>query len=251
MKYINIKKISSILLSGFVLISFCGCEKNNNFESLTNTDETSITTTYEDVVTTNATETTTYEETKEYIENKVETDIVDESIEYSENDILVINELEKLNKSIDELLNSETVTDIKDKAKAVFITAVDFIFYDGNINGITFDELTSNGKEKVLNIISSIDTKIENKFPNYKETIKETTKEAYNKASELIRKGANNIKDFTKDKLGEDNYNSIIEAKDELVYYTENAFDIIGQFSVNTFNKGKEYIKDWYNNFKN
>ena len=254
MKYINIKKISSIVLSGFILVSFCGCEKTNNFEYTT--DEVIITTSYEDVKT-DTKKITTKEDIKEYIEPIVETNITETNIietekliEYSENDTLVINELEKFNKSIDDLLNSETITDIKDKAKAVFITSVDFIFYDGEINGVKFDELTESGKENVLNIVSTIDTKIENKFPNYKETIKETTKEAYNKASELIKKGANNIKDFSKEKLGIDNYNSIIEAKDELVYYTKNAFDIIGQFSINTFNKGKEYIKDWYNNFK-
>ena len=103
--------------------------------------------------------------------------------------------------------------------KGVFISLVDFLFYDGEIKGVTFDELTSAGKEKVLQIIHSIDEKIEKKFPGYKESISETATPAFKKASELIKKGATNIKEFSKDKLGEENFNKIMESKDELVEY--------------------------------
>ena len=156
-----------------------------------------------------------------------------------------------MQKNIDNILNSETVANAKDKVKGAFVTIVDFLFYDSEINGITFDELTDAGKQKVLQIANTIDNKIENKFPNYKDTIADGAKAAFNKASELIKKGANNIKEFSKDKLGEDNYNAIIDVKDEIVEYTKKAIDIIGDFGSNIFNKGKEYIKKWYENFRN
>ena len=89
------------------------------------------------------------------------------------------------------------------------------------------------------------------KYPNYKEEISDVTSQAYNKASELIKKGANNIKDFSKEKLGEENYNAIIEAKDELVYYTKNAVDIVGNAISNIWNSGKSKLKSWYENLKN
>lgn len=214
-----------------ILISLIGCNKEtNNIKTNTNTN-------YEENNKTN--ETTNQNNNDTNINNK-----------YSQNDTLVISELENLNKQVDELLNSKDITNIKDKAKSIFITTVDFIFFDGEIKGVKFDELTSKAKEKVLNIVSIIDLKIENKFPNYKETISETTKNAYNKASSLIKEGASNISTFSKEKLGEENYNSIIEAKDEIIKYTKNALDIIGDFSINIFNKGKDYLNNWYNNFK-
>jgi len=89
------------------------------------------------------------------------------------------------------------------------------------------------------------------KFPNYKEDISSTVSIAYKKASELIKSGANNIKEFSKETLGEDNYNTIIGAKDELVSYTKEAIDIIGDFAGTLWDKGKGKIKNWYENFKN
>lgn len=175
----------------------------------------------------------------------------EEKTEYTNNDQEAINAFDKLQKNIDDILNSETVTNVKDKVKGAFVTVVDFLFYDSEINGITFDELTDAGKQKVLQIANAIDTKIESKFPNYKDTIADGAKNAFNKASELIKKGANNVKEFSKDKLGEDNYNAIVDVKDEIVEYTKKAIDIIGDFGSNIFNKGKEYIKEWYENFRN
>lgn len=218
-----------------ILISLIGCNKEtNNIKTNTNTS-------YEENNKTNETNNQTSD-------NNTNNEI--NNIKYSNNDILVINELENLNNNVDELLNSKDITNIKDKAKSIFITTVDFIFFDGEIKGVKFDDLTSKAKEKVLSIISTIDSKIESKFPNYKESISKTTKNAYNKASSLIKEGASNISTFSKEKLGEENYNSIIEAKDEIIKYTKNALDIIGDFTINVFDKSKDYLNNWYNNFK-
>lgn len=181
--------------------------------------------------------------------NSINTD-KEKEIEYTEDDNLAISTFSEIEKEVDQLVKSESSENIKDKLKGTFITIVDFIFYDSEINGVKFNDLTEGGKNKVLEISKNIDNKIENKYPNYKESISATTKNAYNKASEVIKKGANNIKDFSKDKLGEDNYNAIVDAKDELVYYTKNAFDIIGDVSSNLFEKGKTKVKKWYENFK-
>lgn len=136
----------------------------------------------------------------------------------------VINEFNNIEDNVNTLLNSPTSEDIKTKAKGTFISIVDFIFYDGKINDITFGELTDTGKEEILKIANSIDNKIENKYPDYKETISDKTKMAFLKASELIKIGANNINDFSKEKLGEDNYNTLLESKDNLIYYTKMPF---------------------------
>ena len=147
-------------------------------------------------------------------------------------------------------MNSKEAKDDKDKAKGVFISIVDFLFYDGEIKGIKFNDLTEEGKKRVLELATDVDSFIMTKFPMYKEDIADVTKTAYIKASELIKKGANNIKEFSKEKLGEENYNAIIDAKDELVEYTKDAFEIVGNISSNLWNNAKEKIKNWYEGFR-
>ena len=127
---------------------------------------------------------------------------------YNEKDNIVIDELNNTLKNIEESTQDEN---FKDKASSTFISIVDFLFYDGTIKGISFDELTEKGKEKVLEISSKIDVKLEEKCPGYKEKISNSTSKAYQKASKIIKKGAKNINDFAKSALGDENYQAIIE----------------------------------------
>ena len=168
---------------------------------------------------------------------------------YSSNDEIVINSLES---SLTKINNGSTSdSSFSDSAKGVFVSIVDFLFYDGEINGVTFDELTDSGKQKVLEIASKVDNAIESKIPEYKETISDTASKAFNKASEVIKSGANNLNNFAKEKLGEENYQSIIDAKDELVYYTKNAINFLGDVGGKVFNSVKDKLDSWYQDFKN
>lgn len=173
-----------------------------------------------------------------------------QATELTESDKIVISTFDNIEKDVDRLTESNVNENTKNKLKGTFITVVDFIFYDGEIKGIKFNDLTEGAKQKVLESAKRIDDKIETKIPGYKENISNKTKNAYNKAGEIIKKGADNIKDFSKEKLGEENYNSIIDAKDELVYYTKNAFDIVGDITNGIWQKGKSKIKSWYENFR-
>lgn len=184
------------------------------------------------------------------VENKTQDPSVAKE-QYTENDKIVINTFDSIEKDIDNLFQEEKTETVEDKLKGTFVTIVDFIFYDAEINGIKFDDLTEGAKQNILETAHTIDSKIEKKFPGYKETISDKTKNAYNKASEVIKKGANSVKNFSKEKLGEENYNAIVEAKDELVYYTKNAFDIVEDVTINLWEKGKSKVKDWYEKFRN
>ena len=168
---------------------------------------------------------------------------------YSSNDEIVINSLESSLNSINN--GSTSDSSFSDSAKGVFVSIVDFLFYHGEINGVTFDELTDSGKQKVLEIASKVDNAIESKIPGYKETISDTASKAFNKASEVIRSGANNLNNFAREKLGEENYQSIIDAKDELVYYTKNAINFLGDVGGKVFNSVKDKLDSWYQDFKN
>lgn len=170
---------------------------------------------------------------------------------YSKEDNIIIDEFNQVKDKVSDILNSENVNNAKDKAKGIFISIVDFIFYDGEIKGVKFSELTEGGKQKVLEIADNIDSAICKKFPNYKEDISTITKNAYLKASSLIKQGAHKISEFSKEKLGEENYQTIISAKDDLVVYSKSAAEIVGNFSSKVWNSAKEKLKNWYENFKN
>ena len=116
---------------------------------------------------------------------------------------------------------------------------------------VTFDELTEKGKEKVLEISSKIDVKLEEKCPEYKEKISNSTSKAYQKASEIIKKGAKNINDFAKNALGDENYQAIIDAKDELAKYSKEALNFVTGAGSKVFNETKDKLNEWYQNFKN
>lgn len=167
---------------------------------------------------------------------------------YNEKDNIVIDELNNTLKNIEESTQDEN---FKDKASSTFISIVDFLFYDGTIKGISFDELTEKGKEKVLEISSKIDVKLEEKCPGYKEKISNSTSKAYQKASEIIKKGAKNVNDFAKNALGDDNYQAIIDAKDELVKYSKESLNYVTGAGSKVFNNTKEKLNEWYQNFKN
>lgn len=167
---------------------------------------------------------------------------------YNEKDNIVIDELNNTLKNIEESTQDEN---FKDKASSTFISIVDFLFYDGTIKGISFDELTEKGKEKVLEISSKIDVKLEEKCPGYKEKISNSTSKAYQKASKIIKNGAKNINDFAKNALGDENYQAIIDAKDELAKYSKEALNFVTGAGSKVFNNTKEKLKEWYQNFKN
>ena len=189
-----------------------------------------------------------YENDKEEITETIE--VINEEV-YSSNDKKVCEEIENIFKDLKESFNSDTSKEALKKAKGVFITFVDFVFFDGEIKGVKFDELTSAGKEKALSLINKVDEYIEGYYPGYKEDISSSTKESFTMAASLIKKGANKISDFSKEKLGEENYNKIIDAKDDLVTYTKSAASIVKNVSVNLYDKAKNKLKDWYLNFKN
>lgn len=171
-----------------------------------------------------------------------------EPVTYSNKDTLVVNEL---NDTLDSISKSRSDTNFSDKAKSTFISLVDFVFYGGTIKGVTFEELTDAGKEKALELISKIDEKLEEYAPGYKDKIATGASKAFNKASELIKKGATNINNFAKDKLGDENYNSIIDAKDELVTYSKSALNFVGSAGSKLFTSTKDKLNTWYQNFKN
>ena len=187
-----------------------------------------------------------YEEVPKKNNETIKNEVTKPSL--SNKDNTIINEMDNTLNSIN---TESSSSNFSDKAKATFISIVDFLFYDGTIKGVTFNELTDAGKQKVLELANKIDVKLEEKAPGYKDKISSSTSSAYNKASEVIKNGASSLNNFAKEKLGDENYNSIIDAKNELVKYSKNALNLVGSAGSKIFSSTKDKLNDWYQNFKN
>lgn len=248
------KRVLPLITSGTICLSLCSCSgdkvssKNDpsgsNFVSSSSsvsdnnlvstvTSMSSIATT--NVITTNVTTTNVVTEPS--------TTEFNQSI-FSENDKIVLEQFDEI---LSDVNNSKDDEGFLDKGKKYFIYSVDFIFYDGEIKGVKFSDLTDSAKQQLLSDIVTIDNLICSKFPNYKETIGNGAGAVFGKLMELIRAGSKNIKDFSRDKMGEDNYNKLGQYKD---LFIETAF---GDWDVFTglVDGGKQKVKNWYENFRN
>lgn len=73
---------------------------------------------------------------------------------------------------IEDEVNSESKLDtFKTKFKDYFTNTVDFIFYDKEVKGYKFKDLTTTAKLKVIASAIKIDARIDEKVPNYKDTL--------------------------------------------------------------------------------
>lgn len=136
------------------------------------------------------------------------------------------------------------------KLEQLFIKGVDFIFYNEPINGITFNELTDEVKEFVVNLVNKIDTKIDKHIPGYKESIKTTTNKVYTTVKTKVSEWFENYKKDVKKVVGEDGYTTITDTIDTV---KDNASDIAGKAKdkvVDIATKTKDKIKNWYENWR-
>lgn len=154
----------------------------------------------------------------------------------------VVSYFETLNNNLDTYSQNKSLGQtIKDG----FVTVVDFLFYDGEIKGYTFDELSATAKLKVLKLAFSIDSKIENYFPGYKEQISETGSKIYtnvkSKAIELYL-------DITT-KVCADNPDTCEVAKEGLSDLKTN-FSLTWNFIKDISGVGLSKLKAWYEVWK-
>lgn len=136
---------------------------------------------------------------------------------------------------IRKLIVEKKFEEVKAKGKEVFVKGVDFIFYDQEISGISFSELTEEGKRVTLENLHLIDANIECLVPGYKDTLKEQ----YVVAGQFIDTTYLNVLDKIKDYLGEDNYQALTDIKNQIKDDIKEQKD-----------KGVTFIKKWYEDFR-
>lgn len=174
----------------------------------------------------------------------------------SETDL--VNYLEDVSDEVDSIVELKEIdVDEESKIKNTFILLTDFIFYDGEIKGKKFNDLTSSCKEKVLDIYSKIDSKIESRFPDYKNKIKSTSKKVYVDVKEKVIDTKNKILEDYKNFVGEESYNSTGEYFEEDKERVKEVYDTYKPYiesgkekAKSTYESAKEKISNWYQGFK-
>lgn len=109
-----------------------------------------------------------YNEIDEYLQTQKEKDTQAEAAIS-----IMLDGAEKLKESASESANSEDVQNELSNAMENFKVLSDFIFNGGEIDGVTFSELSDEGKEHAKNALNSLDNTINELIPNYKERFKE------------------------------------------------------------------------------
>lgn len=212
---LHLKQIAATLAVGFVLV---GCSKENENLSVSSSSQINSTSTISS--TSSSTASSNLEQ-----ENQEET-LDTEEFDY----------FDQAKKEIKELIESEQVEQAKEKGKEYFITGVDFIFYDKEMNGVTFDDLTEEGKKVTLENLETIDGWIMEIAPDYKDKIGEK----YQVVKDFVSTTYYDALESIKESLGEENYSAIQEKKNE-----------IKDSITSTKDKALEKVSEWYQNFKN
>lgn len=211
---LHLKQIAATLAVGFVLV---GCSKENENLSVSSSSQINSTSTISSTPSSTA-------------PSNLEPENQEETLDTEEFDYF-----NQAKKEIKELIESEQVEQAKEKGKEYFITGVDFIFYDKEMNGVTFDDLTEEGKKVTLENLETIDGWIMEIAPDYKDKISEK----YQVVKDFVSTTYYDVLESIKESLGEENYSAIQEKKNK-----------IKESITNPKDKVLEKVSDWYQNFK-
>ena len=185
-------------------------------------------------------------DTNNYNDKTVESE--EDLVEYIEDVELEVNnivEKEEMSKSEENVLRN------------TFITLTDFIFYDGEIKGKKFSDVTDGCKSRIIDLYTKIDEKIESKYPNYKENIKDTSKKVYTGVVEKAKQVKENIKNKYKDYVGEEGYNNTVDHYEDGKQDMKDVYEVYKPYidsgkekAKSGTKKAKEKVSEWYKNYK-
>lgn len=216
-------KLKGIVVVTALTITLTGCTNTNQIINNGNNNSSNI----QETITQESTQ--NEEVTKETTQ---EIPVAEESIQTKEN----FTYFQDAKQEIIGYIESEEFETLKEKGKYYVTTGIDFIFFDEPINGIYFDDLTEQLKQDILRDVKALDETIMAYYPNYKEVISSK----YEIASEFLSEKYYDVLDYIKDYLGEENYNTIGEIKDQVL-------GDIGTKADEVVEDIKELYKGWKN----
>lgn len=246
-EYINkLKKISAGLL---LITILTGCGKNKPIDNTKVNNKNTPTSYVEKEVTPSNTVSTEKNDTPvpAATDTPTPTEIIENTptpteapTNNNDKEIELKNAIKSNIDEIKEYFKNGKGSEILATGKEYSITFIDFIFYGGEINGMTFNNLSDNVKNEIYEYFQELDYFIMEFDKDYKEDfgeryaiIKDFSSKKYNQAKEAII-----------NKIGEDKYNEIIAKKDEYWGIAKNKTKEYG-------GKILEYLDKKYQNWKN
>ena len=176
----------------------------------------------------------------------VEVEIISNDSNTDNSDEAIIKQFESVEEEAKNVDNTNIDESLEKKLKKNFIILTDFIFYDGKINGKTFNELSDEAKAKILVIYERIDNKIETLFPNYKEELRKSANKAYNNIKEGIAK----LKEKYIEKVGDEAYENTMKIYEEDKERLKEAYKPIIEKARERAFELKDRAESWYKKFK-
>lgn len=247
----NMKKIIMIILIMTLVVTGCSKQESQAVEVKKIKDKN------EEVIE-EVKEETAYEEAYgNLIISEVNTNYQEEQRYEETSEEELVNYIQYIDNEVEEIVNNNPTEKDKNVLKNTFITLTDFIFYDGEIKGKKFSELTTSAKDAVVNLYTKIDNAIETRFPNYKEEIKETSQKVYTNVKEKVIEVKEKIQNEYKDFVGEDGYNSTAQAFEEDKQNVKDVYEVYKPYiekgkeeAKNKYESLKEKLSNWYQEYK-
>lgn len=161
------------------------------------------------------------------INSDIEADISleEEGFDYFSSDLVKVQGMVEENK----------IDEVKKNTKEVFVTGVDFIFYDREISGVNFDELTDEGKEITMNNLDALGDMVDQVIPGWREELSDKYRIASDFVGDVYLSGLDKIREY----LGDENYEALGDIKNQ----------IFGDFH-DAYDGAKEHVKSWYEKFR-
>ncbi len=158
------------------------------------------------------------------IEEDIQEGVIDNTDNLSNEDKSVISYFTDAKEKLKEFAQSDDFTNIKIKAKEIVVKGIDFLFYDGDINGITREKLTEEGKKEVIASIEATVEFLDEYFPGFSDSFGNK----YTAAKLYLSQKFVNVLDKVKEWIGEDNYSSLGEEFSSIGEDFGDVFGILG-----------------------
>ena len=259
------RRITSFIIGSTLMLGLNGCSVNNTKSVEENTYTVKTVKINTDVITevptekiteivtekiTEAPTVATTEKRTEVITEAPTTEVITEAQteevteantpKYSEAEqSTVVETFKEMKDNVVDLYNSEGATKARKVAKEYVTNAIDFIFFNASINGITFSDMKQEFKEDIYNYLQTMDGIIMKFDPDYKESLGDK----YNAVKDFSKKKIEQAKELIIDKIGQEKYDSIIAKKNEIIDKITSGLKKYG-------GKALQFIKDKYLEWK-
>lgn len=160
------------------------------------------------------------------VSSEGKTDSEEEEFDYFSSDVL----------ELESMIEENQLEEIPNKIKKVVVQGIDFVFYEKEISGVSFDELTEEGKKITLTNLESLTNMADAIVPGWQDGLSENYLVAKEFVKDIYLSSLSHIRQY----LGDENYEALGNIKEQISADIGDAYD-----------RTKKHVKSWYEEFRN